>query len=380
MTHTPCPERSALEQTPHSVLVEIVLQQQQVIEGFTQEVERLKAIVERDSRTSSKPPSSDLLRRSEKKEETAVEDESQGDASPTGKRKRGGQAGHEGKTRKGFGRVDRYEVVEPQVCPHCGGSHIETAGRSYRLYQVAQLVKCPIEVVEYQQWRGHCGRCGEQVEAPLPADVVAGQDLGVSLQAMLVWLGHYGHLSYGKQQEWLREIGGIEVGVGTLQATTKRVAGAVAPAVEALQQGVKTQPQVQVDETPWLVDGVKEWLWTISGEGFSLFHAGDTRSRGELEFLLGQSFSGVLVSDDYSVYNGYPVAAQQKCLAHLLRHFKQVAKLKQPHQRTLAEVFIELIGEAFSQHRHYRQSKERQVYDHWVAGFKSRLSEAIEEW
>jgi len=252
MTHIPRPERSALEQTPHSVLVEMVLQQQQVIEGFTQEVERLKAIVERDSRTSSKPPSSDLLRRSEqpKKEETAAEGESQGDVSPTAKRKRGGQPGHVGKTRKGFARVDRYEVVEPQVCPHCGGSHIETAGRSYRLYQVAQLVEHPIEVVEYQQWRGHCGRCGEQVEAPLPADVVAGQDLGVSLQAMLVWLGHYGHLSDGKQQEWLREIGGIDVGVGTLQATTQRVAEAVAPAVEALQQWVKTQPQVQVDETP----------------------------------------------------------------------------------------------------------------------------------
>ncbi|MGF1496759.1 MAG: transposase, partial [Elainellaceae cyanobacterium] len=84
MTHIPRPERSALEQTPHSVLVEMVLQQQQVIEGFTQEVERLKAIVERDSRTSSKPPSSDLLRRSEqpKKEETAAEGESQGDVSP----------------------------------------------------------------------------------------------------------------------------------------------------------------------------------------------------------------------------------------------------------------------------------------------------------
>ena len=32
---------------------------------------------------------------------------------------------------------------------------------------------------------------------------------------------------------------------------------------------------------------------------------GDTRSRAELEDLLGQSFSGVLSSDDFSVYNGY---------------------------------------------------------------------------
>jgi len=56
----------------------------------------------------------------------------------------------------------------------------------------------------------------------LPEDVVPGQDLGVSLQAMLGWMSHYGHLSYSKQQEWLREIGRIEVGIGTLQATTQR--------------------------------------------------------------------------------------------------------------------------------------------------------------
>ena len=57
-----------------------------------------------------------------------------------------------------------------------------------------------------------------------------------------------------------------------------------------------------------------------------LFHAGDTRSRAEPEELLGQSFSGTLSSDDFSLYNGYQVAAQQKCLAHLRRHFQQVTQ------------------------------------------------------
>ncbi|GAL95908.1 hypothetical protein N44_04764 [Microcystis aeruginosa NIES-44] len=30
----------------------------------------------------------------------------------------------------------------------------------------------------------------------MPEDVVPGQDLGVSLQALLGWMSHYGHLSY----------------------------------------------------------------------------------------------------------------------------------------------------------------------------------------
>jgi len=62
-------------------------------------------------------------------------------------------------------------------------------------------------------------------------------------------------------------------------------------------------------------------------EKFCLFHAGDTRSRVELDQQLGFEFDGIISSDDFSVYNGYPAGSQQKCLAHLRRHFKKVAKL-----------------------------------------------------
>jgi transposase len=197
---------------------------------------------------------------------------------------------------------------------------------------------------------------------------------------MLGWMSHYGHLSYEKQQEWLKEIGGIEVGTGTLQATTARLAQAVEPCISQLRNWIKKQPQVNADETPWVVKGVKEWLWNVSGKGFCLFHAGDTRSRKELEYLLGKSFQGVLISDDFSVYNGYPASAQQKCLAHLLRHFKQLEKLKIPKQAELAQVFLTLLTEAFTNHRNYRETGDRELYDRWVLDFRERLQKAIDIW
>ena len=85
--------------------------------------------------------------------------------------------------------------MEPQRCPVCEGNHLETRGVTTRNYQVAQLVKRPIEVVEYQQVRRFCCQCGEQVSGELPELVIPGQDVSANLQAMLVWLGHYGHLS-----------------------------------------------------------------------------------------------------------------------------------------------------------------------------------------
>ena len=51
--------------------------------------------------------------------------------------------------------------------------------------------------------------------------------MSIELQALLVWLGNYGYLSYEKQQEFLWELGGIKIGTGTLQKTNERVAAVV---------------------------------------------------------------------------------------------------------------------------------------------------------
>lgn len=365
-------EREELEALPAAALIEMVLKQQELISRLFEEVERLKEIINQDSKTTSKPPSSDLPKRSEKGKEQVIPDEK--------KRKAGGQPGHQGKTRKGFGRVDRYVVLRPEQCPNCQSRAFEAEGETVLCQQVAQLSDRPIEVVEYQQVRCQCQGCGVWVQSGLPDDVVAGQDLGVSLQAMLTWLGVYGHLSYEKQQELLWEIAEIEIGLGTLCATTKRVAEAVLPQVLCLGDWVRQHEHVQVDESPWLVKGVKEWLWVFTGEGFCLFHAADTRSRVELETILGKHFEGVLSSDDFSVYNGYDAAAQQKCLAHLLRHFKRVAKLKQPTQQALAGVFIALIEQAFQKHRMWRETGQRAPYDLWAQDFKQHLARAIQTW
>ena len=93
----------------------------------------------------------------------------------------------------------------------------------------------------------------------LPKDVIAGQDF---LQvARGIW---------ASPQEWLRH-----------RDRWKPAVCASETASRCLSRWVQ-QPQVQVDESPWLVKGVKE-LWAFTGTGFCLFHAADTRFRRELE-------------------------------------------------------------------------------------------------
>ncbi|MCC3532342.1 MAG: transposase [Microcoleus sp. PH2017_22_RUC_O_B] len=137
---------------------------------------------------------------------------------------------------------------------------------------------------------------------------------------------------------------------------------------------------VHVDETPWCVKGVKEWLWTATGQNFCLFHAADTRSRAELETMLGKEFAGVLSSDDFSVYNGVIVGAQQKCLAHLRRHFKKVLQIGHGNNTIVAEAFLELIDEAFRQHRTWREHPQEIDYQTWARDFKTRLAKLLNTW
>jgi transposase len=370
MKEPPQYEREVLENMPVGELVEVIVRQQEWAQQIYEEIERLKAVNNRSSKDSSKPPSSDLLKRSEK----IVEEMEEKDV----KKKAGGQFGHKGKTRKGFNRVDRFETLSPEGCPNCGGQAWTEIGFSIR--QTARLVKQPIEIVEYQQQECQCNHCGAVVWGELPKDVIGEQDLEASLQGMLVWLGNYGHMSYEKQQEWLKEMGLAEIGLGTIAATNERVADSIEAKVEELAEWIKDQPQVQVDETPWLVKGVKEWLWSFSGEGYALYRGADTRSRAELESVLGESYGGVLCSDDYSVYNGYAVARQQKCLAHLRRHFKALLKLTLKSQQEIGRVFIRLIDEAFEHHAIWRKNRDTRPYFNWAIDFKKRVSQAISDW
>jgi transposase len=59
-------KQEILEQWSHEELVKLVLRQQRLIEILQEEIEKLKEKQPTNSKTSSKPPSSDLLEKSEK--------------------------------------------------------------------------------------------------------------------------------------------------------------------------------------------------------------------------------------------------------------------------------------------------------------------------
>src|SRR4028119_129270 len=109
-----------LNQLAPSQMVEIIIEQAKAIEPLKsrvveleKKIQELKVSRDLDSIISSKPPSANLLKKTENKPEA------QPSESQTPKRKPGGQPGHPGKTTKGVRRVDRLEILRAQVCRCC---------------------------------------------------------------------------------------------------------------------------------------------------------------------------------------------------------------------------------------------------------------------
>ena len=376
MKQKPDPDEQAqLNQLSKEELVLLVIEAKQKLKELEDRIVQLTISLNLNSKNSSKPPSTDLLKKSEKPKPTSQDEESKS------KRKPGGQPGHQGSTRKGFNRIDRVSILSPVQCEYCRSALVETTVVKTEKQQVAQLVARPIEIVEYHRQHCQCVHCGQVSAASWDSEMIPGQDLGIKLQGLLGWLGTYAHLPYEKQQELLWELGEIEVGVGTLVTTNQRVQKGIVPSITQLETWIlETQPDIHVDETPWIVKGVKEWLWVFGNQEFCLFRAADTRSRAELEAQLGTSYGGTLSSDDFSVYNGYNVTAQQKCLAHLRRHFQKLELQPGLYNRDIARVLINLIDEAFCHHRIWRETGGQDQYRNWATDFENRVDQQIVKW
>ena len=90
-------------------------------------------------------------------------------------------------------------------------------------------------------------------------------------------------------------------------------------------ESIRASPVVHADETGWREDGVNGYVWSFSTPTGQYFLRRG-RNKEVVDEVLGESFSGVLVSDFYAAYNHYP-GLKQRCWAHLLRDIHELKTL-----------------------------------------------------
>lgn len=297
-------------QTPPAVQ-EFVLALVAHVQVLETELATLHERVNRNSRNSSKPPSSDGPDVPSKPRQRAKS-----------KRKRGAQPGHKGTARKlvPIEQVkDRYDV-KPEVCRQCGHTLAGEDPEPYR-HQVTEIPPVVAEVVEYRLHTLSCPACGVETRAEVPPGVPRGA-FGPRLQAMVSLLTSHYHLSKRDTAEVMSDFFRADIGVGSVPALEQRTSEAVSTPVEEAREYVKEQPVVHMDETGWREANQKAWLWVAATSLVTAFLIRCSRGGQVAKEMLGETFRGILNSDRWSGYNWLPVFLRQLCWSHLLRDFQ----------------------------------------------------------
>jgi transposase len=333
--------RQDWDATPESVQILVctllanVAELQQAVGQLQERVRQLEEQVGKNSRNSSKPPSSDPphLKKAPAKEK--------------GRRKQGGQPGHEGHGRrlKPAEEVTHFEVSKPSSCEVCGTLLLGEDPQPQR-HQVCELPEIKPEIIEYQIHTLSCVQCGHKTTAAAPVGMPPGS-FGPQVQAVTALLSGRYMLSRRDVQEILAIIFQVEMGLGTVSYQEAQVSAALQEAVTEAQAYVQQQHQVNVDETGWVKSQERYWLWTATTALVTVFLLLASRSAESVKQLLGRQIRTIVGSDRYSAYNGLDLSQRQVCWAHLLRDFQALVERK-GESADVGQLLLQQAGQMFA--------------------------------
>ncbi len=295
-------------QTPVAVQ-EFVLSVIVRLQALEIEAADLREQLNRNSGNSSQPPSSD------------GPDVPPPPPQTKSGRKRGGQPGHKGTTRKlvPLEQVKASHDLKPEICRRCRHTLTGEDPAPYR-HQVTEIPPVIAEVTEYRLHTLTCP-CGTETRAELPPGVPRGA-FGPRLQAMVSLLSGRYHLSKRDTAEVMADFFQTEVSLGSVPTLEQRTSQAISEPVSEAHEYVKAQPVVHPDETGWREANQKAWLWVAATTLVSIFLIRRSRGGQVAREMLGETFTGIVVSDRWSAYNWLLTLLRQLCWAHLRRDFQ----------------------------------------------------------
>lgn len=283
------------------------------------DLERQLGLRNRNSTTTSKPPSSDGLagaqreRRSRRKKSC---------------RKPGGQPGHAGHWRASVPAelVSKVVEVRPAQCVHCE-SQLPQDGKtdSVLRHQVTELPPIRPQVTEYLCHCVGCPKCGRKTQAPLPAEAMG--DFGPELTALIAYLTVACRMPRRVVLALLEHVLGIRLSLGSVQSSWEEAGDAVTGPCAELEKQLAHEPVLNSDETGHRTNGDKRWLWALVASSFVVYKVALTRGAEVLVQLLGAVFAGTLCSDRCPTYFKYHKGSLQLCWAHFKRNILGVQEI-----------------------------------------------------
>jgi len=297
----------------------------------------LRRRLDQDSSTSSKPPSSDGLK---KKPRIA------GSLRGKSGKASGGQPGHKGDTLRQVAAPDRIVRHEADACRHCGAGLAASMQIGVEARQVFDLPERLIEVTEHQALIYGCPCCRGQTRAAFPAGVGAPAQYGERLRAAAVYLNVQQLIPEDRVAQTLADLfGAVRFCPDTLADWLGRKACAFEPVFARIAALAACAPVRCLDETGFRVAGRSHWLHTVATETLTLYRVSLKRSD-----IPNDLIGGVIVHDGLKSYNRLADLLHALCNAHHLRELKALIDFdKEPWAEPMRDLLLEAnraVGEA----------------------------------
>jgi transposase len=333
----PCPECQRLR-----AQLDLLRAQLDALQATVAQLQEQLAQARKDSSTSSKPPSSDLVKPPKP-------------APPDGAAKRqcGGQPGHPRHLRQLFspellnGGTHTYPL---ELCPDCGHG-LQAATCPPRVVQQVEIEVVPLCITEHRAAAGYCPHCQKVHYAALPSSVAQGGLVGPRLATLIAYLKGVCHASYSTIRKFLRDVLHMTISRGQLAKIIDKVSQALDGPYQELLEYLPSQARLNVDETGHKDQGEQWWTWCFRASLYTLFKIDPTRSGDVLLEVLGEEFNGVLGCDYFSAYRRYLRecnVVMQFCLAHLIRDVKFLTTLPDARERAYGEHLREALRGLFA--------------------------------
>ena len=319
-------------------IADLVLEQWDRVENLEAEVAELR----RNSRTSSKPPSSDSGNFTNPPKPKSLRKKSG--------RKPGGQKGHRGDTLKPVADPDHiieHRLDETERCPKCGatmsGTRGELSDENCECRQLFELPAIRLEITEHRAEKRSSEQCGTEVSAAFPEGINAPVQYGEKVRATALYLGVHQLEPYQRLSEMFNDLFNAPLSVGTLANIIKGGGSQAAETMKPVRQALVGADVAHADETGCRVTGRRHWLHVFSSAKLTSFHIDAKRGYEGMKRLglLGR-FRGKLIHDFLSSYYRL-LCRHYLCAAHLLR---ELTYLHEQMDEPWAKEMIELLLEA----------------------------------
>lgn len=316
-------------------------------------LERQLAAANKNSRNSSKPPSSDITKPPTKH------------AKPGRPKKRriGGQKGHpKHESTLTLDKADHIvEYHADQCADNRATSLVAAADQKPKIIFQYEFVDKPVELTAYVSHAYQDRTTGEVVYAPFPQDIVAAGIMGARLTAFAACLKGGVHASYTGAEKVLGFLG-VDVCRSTICNKIKRVSAALAFAHAELLTALPTEEQLNIDESGHKdnpfdkpPDHKKHWIWVFAAATFTVFKIFGSRSTDALRTVLGEDCASVIGADFYSAYRCFMKEANIKvqfCWAHLIRDIKFLSESSDKVTANYGGRLLEICQQLFHLQHH----------------------------